>query len=103
MPARADIDIVVRKALTESVASQSNGLAVEDINNITIYGMDGLFDSLQLVTLMMRIEELIADKFDLSLSLTSDRAISRKVSPFQSPSILVDFVMEEILALETAK
>ncbi|AZC18582.1 hypothetical protein [Pseudomonas sp. CMR5c] len=102
MPTRADIDSVVNQSLAESIASQSNDLSVDDMSKVTIYGVDGLFDSLQLVTLMMRIEELIADKYDLSVSLTSDRAISRKVSPFQNPSTLVEFIMEEIPALEVS-
>ncbi|KTC37797.1 MAG: hypothetical protein ACN6QY_02560 [Pseudomonas sp.] len=102
MPSRADIDSIVNQCLAESIASQNNNMSAEDMKNITIYGVDGLFDSLQLVTLMMRIEELLADTFDLSVSLTSDRAISRKVSPFQSPSTLAEFIMEEIPALEAS-
>jgi hypothetical protein len=44
----------------------------------------------------MSIEEKIADRIDVAASLTSDRAVSRRVSPFRSTTHLVDFILEEI-------
>ena len=93
---KAQVSEIVKEAIVEISETRSDRLNLDDIDSLVLYGEFGILDSLQLVNLLIGIEEKLADKLDLRASLTSDRAVSRRVSPFRSTAHLVDFVIEEI-------
>jgi acyl carrier protein len=78
--------------------------AIEMVNNLRddddsipvsesteLYGTNGHLDSMGLVGLLMDIEESMQDEgFDISLS--DDRAMSQKHSPFKNVSSLTDYI-----------
>ena len=51
-------------------------------------------DSMEFVTLISIIEELVADKYDKTIRIVSDKAFSREHSPFRSIGTLTAFVEE---------
>ncbi|WP_372002018.1 hypothetical protein P7L74_08265 [Tistrella mobilis] len=63
---------------------------------LILYGSGGVFDSMGLVNFLTTVEEKLDDDFGVTVSLTSEKAVSRKVSPFASVEALTAFVMEEI-------
>jgi acyl carrier protein len=93
---KTQVSEIVKEAIVVISETRSDRLNLDDIDSLVLYGDSGILDSLQLVNLLIGIEEKLADKFDLRASLTSDRAVSRQVSPFRSTAHLVDFVLEEI-------
>lgn len=59
-------------------------------------GSEGVLDSLGLVSLVVKIEEDIEDKLDVSITLTDEKAMSRRTSPFARVNYLVDYIDELI-------
>lgn len=59
-----------------------------------LFGMDSQIDSLSLVSLIVDIETLLNTEYNLSISLTDDRAMSRAESPFLSALTLKNYILE---------
>ena len=62
--------------------------------DLILVGENGVLDSMDLVSLIINIEEKLADELDLSITIASDQAFSRKKSPFFNVNSLVDFIIE---------
>jgi acyl carrier protein len=68
-----------------------------EVNEQTVlFGQQANIDSLSLVSLIVDLEALFYDDYDLELSLTDDRAMTRPISPFGSISALTDYITELI-------
>lgn len=66
-----------------------------DVNEKTIlFGKGSSIDSLSLVSVIVDLEMLFSDEFGLDISLTDDRAMTRKVSPFDSINTLTEYILE---------
>jgi hypothetical protein len=61
-----------------------------------LYGEGGVLDSMALVSLVIDVEEKVAGASGVSISLSSERALSRKHSPFGSVQALADFCVEQL-------
>ncbi len=55
---------------------------------------DGGLDSLGLVRFIVMVEERLEDEANVQLTLASDKAMSRKSSPFRSLQALADYIDE---------
>lgn len=71
-------------------------ISLDSLNDIILYGEDGIFDSMQVVNLLTIVEEKIYDDMNIEVSLTSERAVSRRESPFRSVKNLIEFILEEL-------
>ena len=67
-------------------------------NKTILFGKNANIDSLSLVSIIVDLETIFNDDFGIELSLTDDRAMMRKISPFESVSALVDYIDELINA-----
>lgn len=61
-----------------------------------LYGMGGRLDSIDLVTLIVGVESLLDELFNINLTIASDRAMSWYKSPFSTINNLAEFIMENI-------
>jgi acyl carrier protein len=61
----------------------------------------GALDSVGLVSLIVELEQQIADRDEASLTIADDRAMSQKRSPFRTIGSLADYVQG--LMMEVAK
>jgi len=59
-----------------------------------LFGGNSVLDSLGLVNLIVAVEENLADEFDTNITITSEKAMSRRVSPFLNVGTLTDYVTE---------
>jgi len=59
-----------------------------------LFASGGLFDSINLVGFLMELEQRIAKESGRPIALISDKAMSRKSSPFRAAGDLADFVLE---------
>jgi len=57
-----------------------------------IFGERGLLDSLGLVTLISIIESRISEEFNKEIVIVTEKAMSRKFSPFRSIQSLAEFI-----------
>jgi len=63
---------------------------------LVLFGRGAVFDSMGLVSFLSRVEEELEDQLDQVISLTSEKAVSRRQSPFASVQALIDFIREEL-------
>jgi len=59
-----------------------------------LFGPNALLNSLELVSVIVDIETLFADKFGRPVSLTDDKAMERDPVPFVSVSTLTGYILE---------
>jgi acyl carrier protein len=78
---------------SEEVNEELTALIEEKGFEAPLFVRGGLIDSLGLVNLVVALEGLIEDEYDVSLTLADERALSQEVSPFESVERLVDYVM----------
>lgn len=84
---------------------QSIYAVIEDINleipenmklkkslNTILFGEGSSLDSLGLVNLVVASEQKILEDFDAPISISDERAISQKNSPFRTVETLVDYI-----------
>lgn len=73
-----------------------NGIAFDMSNSedLRLFGGESLLDSMGLVSLIVLIEEEIEDKYNISVILADEKAMSRRTSPFAKVSYLVDYIFE---------
>ena len=64
----------------------------EEINAETrLFGDNGMFDSVGLVSLVVAVEEAIEDEYDASVSLADQKAMSQKNSPYRTVGALAEY------------
>jgi hypothetical protein len=64
--------------------------------NTRLFGGDAPLSSLELVTLIVYIEDELEHFLGHSITLANDRAMSRRLSPFSTIGLLVDYIVELI-------
>jgi acyl carrier protein len=57
-----------------------------------IFGKHGVFDSMQLVTFLMELEQQVNERFGVMISIADDRALSQERSPFRTVGSLTDYI-----------
>lgn len=85
------LEVLVVQAATE-VAEQSGLASPPDLGPGTpLFGEEGVFDSLGLVTLIVAVEEAIQDRYAVGISLADERALSQSRSPFRTIGTLAAY------------
>ena len=63
--------------------------------NIRLIGTTSFFDSMELVQFIVEVESLLDEEFEIEIELTSEKAMSRRNSPFISISTLTEYIVDE--------
>lgn len=87
---------VIYPVLDELRESGTVGAHIKRSEDTSLFGKDAVLDSLALVTMVVGVEEKIMDTTGLALSLVTDKAMSRKSSPFRTIASLADYIQELI-------
>lgn len=90
-----------------SILSSINELNNEDEkiefnSDSVLFGENPQIDSLTLVSLVVDLESAISENYDVNISLTDDRAMTREISPFLTVATLRDYI-EELLTEKLVK
>jgi acyl carrier protein len=93
---RDKIQNIIESAIDVTNQQRQQKIPKDDLPSIRLYGTTGVFDSMQLVNFLVLVEQKLTDELDLEVSLTSEKAVSMKVSPFSSVRSLVRFIEDEI-------
>lgn len=88
-------DIVINqvKELNETLPAEQQFSVDKDT---VLFGNDSKIDSLSLVSVIVDLEGIFSDEFDMDISLTDDRAMTRAISPFDNVESLVDYIHEVV-------
>ena len=88
----------VIKTILETINEYNDGLSKNDQISSdlgsSIYGESSNLDSMGLVSFIVGLEESIEDKFDQSISLADEKAMSQKSSPYQNINSLADYILK---------
>lgn len=84
---------IIIKSLNETAQIYADEKIVAD-ENTTIFGNDGILDSLGLVALISEIESEISTNFGINIVLATEKAMSMRNSPFKSVKSLSKFTKE---------
>ena len=60
--------------------------------SFALYGKNGVLDSLGLVNLIVAVEQAVEDRFDCSITLADERALSQENSPFATVRSLAEYL-----------
>ena len=85
---------IINEAISELNEQLDDDKKLEFDDNIELLGRDAAIDSMDFVTLITIIEELILDRLGKNIHIVSDKAFSMEKSPFHSIGTLTDFVEE---------
>jgi hypothetical protein len=91
---KEDILNLVLGAVKSHCEENSIVVDISKGEDLRLFGGESLLDSLGLVSLIVLIEEEIEDKYNLSVVLADEKAMSRRTSPFARVSYLVDYIFE---------
>tara|TARA_B100001989_G_C24341077_1_gene365049 strand:+ start:127 stop:414 length:288 start_codon:yes stop_codon:yes gene_type:complete len=80
---------IIKDAMKESDPKNFKGKLPTDT---PIFGSKGVFDSLGLVTLLINIEQKIESKFNTTITIADEKAMSQSKSPFRSIDSLVQYL-----------
>lgn len=72
----------------------TNNLDFEINDETILLGENAVMDSFDFVTFVSTLEEKIADKFDKSITVVSEKAFSKKYSPFKTIDRISDYIIE---------
>lgn len=90
------LEDVLFPAVDEARASIESAKNLEKKPDATLFGADGL-DSLGLVSFVVLAEEKVDDLTDIEVTLASEKAMSRRNSPFLTLQTLADYIQECLL------
>lgn len=86
----------IRRVLSVTVEETNRELPPDrqlaDAIDTELFGESGVLDSLQLVTFVLVLEDHLRDEFQQPISLTDDRAMSQRNSPFRSLRSLATYL-----------
>jgi acyl carrier protein len=90
---RKEIEKIITTAFNDYLETQ--GIEGEVTSDTILFGSDAELDSMGLVNVVIDIESTFQDQ-GYDIALASDRAMSRKSSPFRTVATLADFILELI-------
>ena len=87
---------LITEVVGEMNDTREEKIGTENLSEVGLYGDAGVFDSMHLVSFLAMVEEKLEDEYDVEISLTSEKAVSMRVSPFSSVRRLIAFIEGEI-------
>ncbi len=86
--------VIIQNAVEEVNSTLADPVELDFKEEITLFGENGIFDSIALVTLILNIEEALQDQLNVSVLLANEKAMSQKNSPFKSVENLSQYVLK---------
>jgi len=90
---RQELVELIINALKEINPPALAASGIEPTSDTHLFGAQGLFDSIGLVSLIVDVEQGVAELTGKAVTLADDRAMSQKHSPFRSVGTLADYTL----------
>ncbi len=62
--------------------------------SLPLVGQNAVISSMQLVSFIIDVEVMVAERYGTNLTLVSEKALARETSPFRSIDTLADYILE---------
>lgn len=82
--------------IARDLASEEDWDLGELTADTTLYGEDGVLDSMGLVTLVVAVEQAIEDKYERPVGLADEKAMSQSRSPYRSANRLAEYAASQL-------
>ena len=82
----------------EEIDKRLHRLCCLPVRGPELFGEDGVFDSMGLVSLIVAVEQEIEDRFGKAVALADERALSRSSSPYRTVETLAYYAAENATA-----
>lgn len=86
----------IQNIIYQALKNLADELESEELSNPTpqtqIYGVDGILDSLALVSLIADIEEIVDTQLGQNITLADEKAMSARNSPFKNVASLTEYI-----------
>jgi D-alanine--poly(phosphoribitol) ligase subunit 2 len=89
---RAEIVSLIVERLGDLDAVAQSPSPKDASEETALFGPEGTLDSLGLVALIVDVEEAIAERSGVAITLGDDRAVSQHSSPFRTVGSLADYI-----------
>ena len=93
---KKDIVQLIFDALREQNVGGAYSALTDPQLDTRLIGEKSVVDSIGLVSLIVDLEEKIADKFGKQVILADERAMSMRQSPFRRVDVLADYIVEKL-------
>ena len=90
------IEILINNSISNTIEDEQGDIKNNSNESVSLYGIDGIFDSIGLVTFLIELEQKIEDEFDKSITIADEKAMSMKNSPFRSIPALSDYIIDKL-------
>jgi len=94
------IQEIILDSIKEFNKEKAKDEVLEISNDTALLDVNGKLDSLDFITLIVITEENIFEKLGKNISIVSEKAFSKKYSPFKNVNTMTEFIVE---LLETEK
>ena len=85
----------VDKIVFKIIKNNTEDLNIGSINHDTLLLSEGsAVDSMTIVTIVVDLESELSEVFQKEISLSDDKAMSRKISPFVNVRNLIEYINE---------
>lgn len=90
-----NLESKLKTLLKDFINENDIELDTEIDSNLRLFGSNSVFDSMELVQFIVEVEQFLDDEYDIEIELTSEKAMSRRTSPFINIKALNNFILEE--------
>jgi D-alanine--poly(phosphoribitol) ligase subunit 2 len=87
------VDLIVQKIRDVNPPTLAAG-GIELGAETRLFGNKGVFDSIGLVSLIVEVEQGLADACGVNITLADERAMSQKHSPFRTVDTLAQYAVQ---------
>lgn len=94
MSTKDEIESIIFQALNTLNQERGSDKPIDVGPGTALFGPDAVLNSLELVSVMVDIETLTADRFGQPVSLTDDKAMERDPVPFVNVTALTAYILE---------
>jgi acyl carrier protein len=91
-----ELEKLVMQTAREIAVEQGLAAEGELTRDARLFGEGGLLDSLALVSLVVAVEQAVADRFGKSVSLADEKALSQRSSPYRTIATLAAYAAAEL-------
>jgi len=94
MPDIKEIEAVIFAAIDELNASHPPDKHLEKSLDTVLFGKEFTGDSLDLLSLIVFVEEAIAERFGVAVALANEDAFARESNPFKTVGAMAEYAKE---------
>ena len=93
---RDDIAKIVFAGFEQVLIDKDHKEVIEINEKTELMGLNSIFDSVDLVTFIVSLEQTIEDEFSISVTIADENAMSQIESPFKNLGTLIDFIQKQL-------